>query len=219
MRRERRTVTSSEAVGPYTLLRVERGGIDPGSPGQFFMLEAPGRLLPRPMSLCLAPAGELAFLIDPIGPGTQALCSLGAGRRAARARAARQRLPPRRRAAAARRGRDRDRAAAVSLRAARRAAGGARLPSEWHAEAAALVPNAEVVIDPTYVTELIEPGYDVLACGPEPMLQAVRALAPTAQLAWEAPMACGYGACYGCAVEIDGEWLRLCIEGPVLRAA
>ena len=36
------------------------------------------------------------------------------------------------------------------------------------------------------------------------MLEAVRALAPDAQLAWEAPMACGYGACYGCAVEIDG---------------
>jgi ferredoxin len=51
------------------------------------------------------------------------------------------------------------------------------------------------------------------------MLQAVRALAPTAQLAWEAPMACGYGACYGCAVEIDGELKRLCVEGPVLRAA
>ena len=79
MRRERRRVSSSEAVGPYTLLRVERGGLDPGIPGQFFMLEAPGRLLPRPMSLCLAPPGELAFLIDPIGPGTQALCSLGAG--------------------------------------------------------------------------------------------------------------------------------------------
>ena len=27
-------------------------------------------------------------------------------------------------------------------------------------------------------------------------------------------MACGYGACYGCAVEIDGEWKRLCVEGP-----
>jgi dihydroorotate dehydrogenase electron transfer subunit len=52
------------------------------------------------------------------------------------------------------------------------------------------------------VTELIEPGFDVLACGPEPMLEAVRALCPDAQLAWEAPMACGYGACYGCAVEI-----------------
>jgi dihydroorotate dehydrogenase electron transfer subunit len=31
-------------------------------------------------------------------------------------------------------------------------------------------------------------------------------------------MACGYGACYGCAVEIDGEIKRLCVEGPVLRA-
>ena len=68
-----------EAVGPYTLLRVERGGLDPGVPGQFFMLEAPGRLLPRPMSLCLAPPGELAFLIDPIGPGTRALCALERG--------------------------------------------------------------------------------------------------------------------------------------------
>jgi len=41
---------------------------------------------------------------------------------------------------------------------------------------------------------------------------------PDAQLAWEASMACGYGACYGCAVEIDGEWKRLCVEGPVLAA-
>ena len=45
---------------------------------------------------------------------------------------------------------------------------------------------------------------DVLACGPEPMLEAVRVASPDAQLAWEAPMACGYGACYGCAVEIGG---------------
>ena len=78
-RRERRKVVAAEAVGPYTLLRVDRGGIDPGLPGQFFMLEAPGRLLPRPMSLCLAPRGELAFLIDPIGPGTRALCELEPG--------------------------------------------------------------------------------------------------------------------------------------------
>src|SRR5262249_56899340 len=62
-------------------LRVERDGLDPGVPGQFFMLEAPGRLLPRPMSVCLAPPGELAFLIDPIGPGTRALCSVEAGDR------------------------------------------------------------------------------------------------------------------------------------------
>ena len=51
MRRELLRVAGSEPVGPYTLLRVERGGLDPGAPGQFFMLEAPGRVLPRPMSV------------------------------------------------------------------------------------------------------------------------------------------------------------------------
>src|SRR6266545_5095160 len=79
VRRARLRVLANEQVGPYTLLRVERGGIEPGIPGQFFMLEAPGRLLPRPMSLCLAPPGELGFLIDPTGPGTRALCALGRG--------------------------------------------------------------------------------------------------------------------------------------------
>jgi hypothetical protein len=32
-------------------------------------------------------------------------------------------------------------------------------------------------------------------------------------------MACGYGACYGCVVEIDGPLKRLCLDGPVLEAA
>ncbi|HEY8773928.1 MAG TPA: hypothetical protein VIM05_05105 [Gaiellaceae bacterium] len=218
-RRERRTVTDSEAVGPYTLLRVDRGGLEPGLPGQFFMLEAPGRLLPRPMSLCLAPPDELAFLIDPIGPGTESLCSLRAGD-------ALHVFGPLGNGFRL----DVDRPLLVGG-----GIGMAPLPylsdrlghprvalgfrSEWHAEAAALVPNAEVAIDPTLVTELIEPGFEVLACGPEPMLDAVRALCPGAQLAWEAPMACGYGACYGCAVEIGGAWKRLCVDGPVLAAA
>ncbi len=73
-------------------------------------------------------------------------------------------------------------------------------------------------MEPTLVTERLQPGTEVLACGPEPMLRAVARLAPRAQLAWEAPMACGYGACYGCAVEIRGRLRRLCLEGPVLLA-
>ena len=242
-RREHRTVTGNEPVGPYSLLRLERGTLEPGIPGQFFMLEAPGRLLPRPMSLCLAPAGELAFLVDPVGPGTEAIAALepgdaihvlgplgngfrldvdhpllvGGGIGIAPLPYLSRRLggPP----------------AVLGFR------------SEWHAEAAALVPNAEVAIEPTLVTELVrerlssdrlKPVTAVLACGPEPMLEAVRALvmsterdrsgkpvpgSVSAQLAWEAPMACGYGACYGCAVEIGGEWKRLCVEGPVLEAA
>src|SRR4029077_15555548 len=56
-----------------------RGPLAPGGPGQFFMVEAPGRVLPRAFSLCLAPRGELAFLIDPVGPGTRALAALEPG--------------------------------------------------------------------------------------------------------------------------------------------
>ena len=91
--------------------------------------------------------------------------------------------------------------------------------TEHHAEAAVLVPNAEVVIDPVLVTDALPRDREVLACGPEPMLAAIRTLCTRAQLACEAPMACGYGACYGCVVEIDGALQRLCLEGPVLDAA
>jgi dihydroorotate dehydrogenase electron transfer subunit len=220
-RREALRVLAREDVGPYSFVRTERGGLEPGVPGQFFMLQPPAVLLPRPMSLCLAPPGELAFLIDPIGPGTRALCALGRGDEVSV-------FGPL--------GNGFD----VSVDRPLLVGGGigiAPLPylseilggppallgfrSAHHAEAAALVPNAEVVLEPTYVTELL-PAHgatDVLACGPEPMLAAVRQLVPHAQLAWEAPMACGYGACYGCAVEIDGHWKRLCVEGPVLCAA
>lgn len=214
--RERLRVAGVEAVGPYTLLRLERGGIEPGVPGQFFMLEAPGRVLPRPMSLCLAPAGELAFLIDAIGPGTRALTSLEVGD-------AIHVLGPL------------GNGFRLDVPKPLLVGGGigiAPLPylsealerppavlgfrSSHHAEAAALLPHAEVVIDPVLVTDVLPGERDILACGPEPMLEAVRALAPDAQLAWEAPMACGYGACYGCVVEIEGELKRLCVEGPVL---
>jgi dihydroorotate dehydrogenase electron transfer subunit len=220
LRRELLSVTGSEAVGPYTLLRVAAGGLDAGVPGQFFMLEAPGRVLPRPMSVCLAAAGELAFLLDPVGPGTRALAALSPGERL-------HVLGPLGNGFRL----DVERPLLVGG-----GIGTAPLPflserlgrppallgfrTAWHAEAATLVPNAEVCLEPTFVTELLPPEpHDVLACGPEPMLEALRALAPGAQLAWEAPMACGYGACYGCAVEIEGELKRLCVDGPVLRAA
>lgn len=217
-RRERVRVLGTEHVGPYTLLRLDRGGLQPGIPGQFFMLETPGRLLPRPMSLCQAPAGELGFLMEPIGPGTRALCGLRSGD-------AIHVLGP------LGNGFDLEVAQPVLV------AGGigiAPMPyvrqvlgdvpallgfrSERHAEAASLLPGAEVAVEPALVTDLLptDPG-DVLACGPEPMLEAVRARVPGAQLAWEAPMACGYGACYGCVVDISGRYVRICIDGPVLR--
>ena len=41
-----------------------------------------------------------------------------------------------------------------------------------------------------------------------------------AELAMEAPMACGFGACFGCAVPLaGGGYMRLCVDGPVVNAA
>jgi len=64
----------------------------------------------------------------------------------------------------------------------------------------------------------------VYACGPPAMLEAVRAMCGRAQiaaeLAMEAPMACGFGACFGCAVPLAaGGFMRLCVDGPVVNAA
>ena len=82
-----------------------------------------------------------------------------------------------------------------------------------------------------YVTDLLSvmlEGDDagsaaVYACGPPAMLEAVRGLCAGAgvacELAMEAPMACGFGACMGCAIPLaDGGYMRLCVDGPVVRA-
>jgi NAD(P)H-flavin reductase len=83
-----------------------------------------------------------------------------------------------------------------------------------------------------YVTDLLAAmleGDDavsaaVYACGPPPMLDAVAALCAergvACELAMESPMACGFGACYGCAApKPNGEgYIRLCVDGPVVRA-
>ena len=55
------------------------------------------------------------------------------------------------------------------------------------------------------------------------MLDAVRVIALArgvpAQLALEAPMACGFGACYGCVVATVDGYRRVCVDGPVFDAA
>jgi dihydroorotate dehydrogenase electron transfer subunit len=105
-----------------------------------------------------------------------------------------------------------------------------------HAPGAALLHNARVATDDGshghhgLVTELLADELDaddaatVYACGPPPMLEAVRKLcearAVPCQLALESGMACGYGACFGCVVALrDGGYLRLCVDGPVLDGA
>lgn len=62
------------------------------------------------------------------------------------------------------------------------------------------------------------------ACGPAPMMAALdRAAASRDAPYWAAVeqwMACGVGACMGCAVRLkDGTYARACVEGPVFDGA
>jgi NAD(P)H-flavin reductase len=81
-----------------------------------------------------------------------------------------------------------------------------------------------------YVTDLLGvllEGEDpssaaVYSCGPPAMLEVVREMCAerdvAVELAMETPMACGYGACFGCAVPLaGGGFMRLCVDGPVVR--
>ena len=223
-------VARVEAVGAYTLLVLQNDGGEVGRPGQFFMLQADpepsGAYLPRALSAAWADAGEIAFLLDVRGAGTAALAAaqrvsllgpLGHGFELGDGPAILV---------------GGGIGAAILPWLVRRLAGPVTtllgFRDRAHAVCAALIdPDATVVLEPTYVTEplarlLPAAGARVYACGPDPMLQAVAALCAEhgtpCQLAMEAAMACGFGACYGCAVRIDGEWKRLCIEGPVLAA-
>ncbi|MEA2287303.1 MAG: dihydroorotate dehydrogenase electron transfer subunit [Solirubrobacteraceae bacterium] len=105
-----------------------------------------------------------------------------------------------------------------------------------HAAGAELLANPRLATDDGsaghhgLVTDLLAAELDedahaaVYACGPPAMLEAVRAMCLArgvpAQLALEAGMACGFGACYGCVVPVrSGGYVRLCVDGPVLDAA
>lgn len=239
-------VVGVQQVGAYTVLVVADPVGPAPLPGQFYMLAAregwgggagERPFLPRALSVLRAePAGELQFLLEDVGPGTRRLCEsevggvlwlcgplghgfehpgvaallIGGGVGVAPLAILQDTLP----------------SAAVML-----GFRGAR-----HAAAAGLLHGAHVTTDDGsvgrrgFVTELLGealeagegPPPSVCACGPEPMLAAVAKLCLArgvpAQLALEAPMACGFGACHGCVVATRSGFKRVCVDGPVFRA-
>lgn len=82
----------------------------------------------------------------------------------------------------------------------------------------------------SYVHQQVEKIFDkdkdftaVLACGPLPMLKSVAAVAARygvpCQVSLEERMACGVGACLGCAVRMkSGDMKHVCKDGPVFDA-
>ncbi len=66
------------------------------------------------------------------------------------------------------------------------------------------------------------PGAAVYACGPWPMLRETARICAerglSCQVSLESRMACGVGACQGCAVKGTGSYLTVCKDGPVFDA-
>jgi NAD(P)H-flavin reductase len=236
-------LADNREVGAYRLLIV-RDPDGPGAPqpGQFYMLATEERwgageserpYLPRAFSFARAREGQLWFLLEDIGPGTNRLAQLepgenlwltgplgigfeapsgppilvGGGIGTAPLLCLQDELGP-------------DVDVLLGFRSAE------------HAEAAELFAGEpQIATDDgsvgrhALVTELLREKLrrsQVYACGPPPMLEAVRALCEEhdvpAQLALESGMACGFGACFGCVVPTKNGYVRLCVDGPVLDA-
>jgi dihydroorotate dehydrogenase electron transfer subunit len=249
----RRTLQIAErrVLGAYVVLTAEDPGGPAPRAGQFYMLAAAQRwgggaeerpFLPRAFSVLRARDDRLDFMLEAVGPGTERLCELAPGdglyvtgplgigfthpqddRRALLCGGGVGTAP-------------------LGIWQDELLARGEPAPALLgfrdadHAPGATLLHNARVATDDGshghhgLVTDLLADELDagppavVYACGPPPMLEAVRALcaaqAVPCQLALESGMACGFGACFGCVVALrDGSYLRLCVDGPVLDGA
>jgi NAD(P)H-flavin reductase len=242
------TVAAVDRLGAYLVLRVEDPDGPQPEPGQFAMLAAEERwgggdgerpYLPRAFSVARQRGGQAHFLLEDVGPGSRRLCELRAGERL-------WTLGPLGRGFAAPRSGRRPILVGGGVGIAPLAILQDRLQQEAtvllgfrdgaRAEGAALLEQPRVATDDGsrghhgLVTDLLaqeierDPLAVVYACGPAPMLEGVRAMCAAssvpAQLALEAGMACGFGACFGCVVpRRGGGYLRVCVDGPVIDAA
>ncbi len=246
-------VEANGELGAYRLLSLRDGdGDGPANPrpGQFYMLAAAERwggdderpYLPRAFSYARARGdGALEFLLEAVGPGTRRLAELRPGESVwlTGPLGIGFRLPDRDGGRNLLVGGGIGAAPIVCLSDELRERGEVLLGfrSGAHAEAARLfgVSTAVATDDGSagrqaLVTELLRERLDdggadavVYACGPPPMLEAVRAICAErdvpAQLALESGMACGFGACFGCVAPTRNGYVRLCVDGPVLDAA
>lgn len=224
----------SEAINPrYHLLSVEAPDLSSFcAPGQFFELKATSedqaKRLFKPISVYDASEGVVSFLIKIIGPGTQALAALREGDPI-------RLLGPLGNSFPAVKG---SRVLLVSggagyppLAWLRRTLAGDNDVTLLHGGSCAedAFPCDEIYTEDGssgrcgFVTdgveELIQTGMIdiVFSCGPVPMLKRVAELVKPLPywVSMEAYMACGVGACHGCAIPVGDDYDRVCKEGPV----
>lgn len=226
---------SSDAV----ILQAHAPWLEGALPGQFVMLRLEGPFLARPMSVMdLRGGGEVAFQVRAVGRGTAIMCDLDLGTDLAG-------WGPLGRPFEVRGERPVLVGGGVGMapmfflyKRALKGRGVTVIEGNRDADGPFLGPWLDPDPADTYVactddgsaglhgpvTTALEPlladgdADQVYACGPDPMLRAVEALARThgvpCQVALEARMACGAGGCRGC-------WdhhhkIMVCCDGPVV---
>ncbi|MSX03220.1 MAG: dihydroorotate dehydrogenase electron transfer subunit [Actinobacteria bacterium] len=244
-------VSAAATFGPYSSFTLA----DPDGPvpaaGQFYMLSCSDGwgggvdqrpYLPRAISVYKATSGEISFLLEGVGPGTDrleaaqvgdritvlgplgigfevdggegpnVLCAGGIG------------IAPIAMLQESLISAGSPQVVVLGFRDAAHAAG-----ATLFAEPRVATDNGELGHHGLVTELLLEEIADsqeatIFGCGPPAMLEALRAISVeagvTGQLALEAPMACGYGACYGCVVKnSEGAYQRTCVDGPVIAAS
>lgn len=240
---ETATVVAVEPEGEARLVRLASPALAAAvRPFQFLLLRVPGEgfTLGRPFSAFDAREGEVEVLIRPVGEGSARLAAVVPGEALVLRGPLGQSFspPPGARYVAGGVGAaGLFFAVAEEVRAGRRPElyFGARTPAELYGRA-----RLEALgVEATYVTEDGSRGErglvsahlpaagarPVVACGPRAMYRALeRQLGGRAPLyvVMEERMACGVGACRGCAVPVrepEGGYLAVCREGPVIEAS
>jgi dihydroorotate dehydrogenase (NAD+) catalytic subunit len=241
------TVVENRKVGPYHLLRVADPASPTPEPGQFAMVAAvrgwggeggERPYLPRPYSYAGFEAGVATFLLEAVGPGSARLASLTVGEEV-------WLLGPLGRPFQRREGLCLACGGGTGIAPLVFLANRGGVPVEacfgfasgaGAAVAKELLPSAAIAtedgsagwrgtaLDLLWDRLVREDGPAwICSCGPPGLLEGVRRTARErgipCQLALEAPMACGYGACHGCVVlGADRAFHRVCTEGPVFWA-
>ena len=211
---------------------MELEGKFEGNPGQFYMLKAWKEypLLPRPLSIYDLDEEKISFLYAVVGKGTGIMSDLKTGAKIEVLGPLGNGFPL-----------EEDKkialvAGGIGLAPmkylARKLKGNIDLFAGFRSSSYLMDDMSEFVDNITvttnngnegekgFVTDYIKDEYDIVyACGPNPMMNSLKNLNLTAKSYYslEAHMACGIGACLGCAVETTKGIKRVCHEGPVFK--
>jgi len=241
----RGTIRCKKLLGPYHLLEMELDSpLERASAGQFALLEAPGCLLMRPLSLFSFGRGYVSFLLRIAGRGTAAIVSSPCGSQLRMVLPLGRGFPP---------PGEGDEVVLVAggvgiaplfpwaMALSKR---GCRVHLLWGAKDSSWFPPPLIVplraagVEISLATEDGSIGKrgmvtDLLGgltfgkptvaylCGPMAMVRRALEILKDKNIrtftSLEERMACGVGACFGCAVKTRSGYKLVCRDGPVFR--